>query len=58
LEKNGDQVAGSCDTGSIAESKGKGTAHMQYSEGRVTGLVTWRGNCLLNGVVEGKMEGT
>jgi hypothetical protein len=38
---NGDQVPVSCEKGNIAESKGKGISYMQYSEGRVTGLVTY-----------------
>jgi len=38
---NGDQMAVSCEKGSIAESKGKGTYYMQYNEGRVTGFVTY-----------------
>jgi hypothetical protein len=39
------------------ESRGRGIPYMKYVNGRLTGLVTLRRNCLLQQVIEGKIKG-
>jgi hypothetical protein len=59
LEKDGeDQLDWSfCEKGrSIAKCEGRNILHTK-DEGRLTGLVTsWRNNCLIKHVIEGKTE--
>jgi hypothetical protein len=57
LEMNGDQVVVSCEKGSTAESKGKGASYIQCNEGRITGVVTWRRNCLLSALLKERWKG-